>query len=320
MPVASRLKLLLLCQLALILCACSEEPILHIGSNRWPGYEPVYLARDLAAFNRNEINLVELPSTTDVMQFLRNGYLEGGMLTLDEAITLIADAVPLRIVLVMDISHGADTLLVQPGIKGFDDLKGKRVGVELSALGALMLESVLEVAGLDKQQIQVVPLTADQQEDAFRNGKVDAVITFEPIRSHLLAHDAVEIFNSSQIPGRIIDVLAVREEVTQSHPGQLKKLLAGYFAARHFTSREPTAAVAKMSLRQGVDAATLQTAFTGLVFPDIQENHAWLGMGGTKLIDTATKLTILMAQHKLIAQIPDLSGLADDRFLPRDEP
>jgi hypothetical protein len=43
-------------------------------------------------------------------------------------------------------------------------------------------------------------------------------------------------------------------------------------------------------------------------------------MGGAKLIDTATKLTRLMAQHKLIAQIPDLSGLADDRFLPRDEP
>ncbi|MEN8180104.1 MAG: hypothetical protein ABFS39_15995 [Pseudomonadota bacterium] len=102
MPTSIIPKLILLCQFLLVLSACSEEPILRIGSNQWPGYEPVYLARDLHAFDRDEINLVELPSTTDVMQFLRNGNLDGGMLTLDEAISLIVDSVPLRVVLVED--------------------------------------------------------------------------------------------------------------------------------------------------------------------------------------------------------------------------
>lgn len=314
------LKLVLICQLTLLLLACSEEPILRVGSNQWPGYEPIYLARDLNAFNRNEVNLVELPSATDVMQFLRNGNLTGGMLTLDEVITLIADAVPLRVVLVMDTSHGADAVLAHPDINSLDNLKGKKLGVELSALGALMLESVLEAAKLEKKQLQIVPLTIDQQEKAFRTGAVDAVITFEPTRSHLLAHGAKEIFNSRQIPGRIIDVLAIREEAIESHAGHLKKLVAGYFEARRFMSTDPDAAAVKIAPRQNVDVETLQTVFSGLMFPDIKENHAWLRMDSPKLIATATKLASLMTQQKLIEQIPDLSQLADDRFLPENEP
>jgi len=307
---------LLACLLALLPGACSEPGSLRIGSNRWPGYEPLYLARDRQAFQREEVHLVELPSSSDVMQYLRNGNLDGGMLTLDETLTLITDGVPLRVVLVMDVSNGADTLLAQPEIQDLAGLKGRRIGVELSALGALMLESILEKTGLRSDQVTLVPLTIDQQEAAFRARRVDAVITFDPTRSRLLAEGAVELFSSRKIPGRIVDVLAIRQDALTEHAAQLRRLLAGYFEARRFMAERPRLAASQMAPRLGMDEAGLRQAFQGLTLPDLTDNHRWLEGAQPRLLDSAKRLADLMLRHRLIDHPPSLEGLTDGRYLP----
>lgn len=55
-------------------------------------------------------------------------------------------------------------------------------------------------------------LEVDEHEGAFGSGKVDAVVTFEPVRSRLLARGAVQIFDRRQIPGEIIHVLVMRTD------------------------------------------------------------------------------------------------------------
>jgi NitT/TauT family transport system substrate-binding protein len=296
--------------------ACSDTPPLNIGSNQWPGYEPFYLARELGLLRRQEVNLVELPSSTDVMQHLRNQNLDGGMLTLDEVLTLLAEGLPLRVILVMDISHGADTVLAQPEIKSLADIKGKRVGVELSGLGALMLECLLGAADLSPEEIEIVPLTVDQHVAAFIERQVDLVITFEPNRHKLLSRHAVELINSSLIPGRIIDVLAVRAEALEEHPDQLKSLIEGYFSARRYMIEQPVSADKKMAPRLGLKHELLPQIFKGLIFPSLQENREWLDMKSPRLKDSADQLVERMLVHKLIPVHPNLERLADGRFLP----
>lgn len=311
-----RWLLLLLLPLFTLLGSCSEAPPLRIGSNQWPGYEPVYLARDLGTLARDQVKLVELPSSTDVMQYLRNGSLDGGMLTLDEVISLLAEGVHLRVVLVLDVSNGADAVVAQADIHSLQELQGMRVGVELSALGALMLESMLDAAQLQAGQITLVPLTVDRQEQAFLDHEVDAVITFEPTRSHLLAAGAVELFNSRQIPGRIIDVLALREEVIDGQADHIRALLAGYFQARRYLDEQPRLATARMAPRTQMSTDALETAFGGLSLPDLEANRRWLADDTPRLLDSASVLVRLMAERGLIGKQPDLSRLADGRFLP----
>ena len=306
--------LFLLC--LLLATACSDQPPLNIGSNQWPGYEPIYLARELGLLSRQEVNLVELPSSTDVMQHLRNHNLDGGMLTLDEVLTLVAEGLPLRVILVMDISHGADAVLAQPEIKSLDGIKGKRIGVELSGLGALMLECLLGAANLAPEDVEIVPLTVDQHANAFIERQVDLVITFEPTRQKLLSRHAVELINSSLIPGRIIDVLAVRQEVLMKGADQLKSLIDGYFSARRYMTEQPVSAAKKMAPRLGLKHESLSQIFQGLIFPSLQENRGWLEINSPGLIDSADQLVERMLVHKLLPVRPDLEQLADSRFLP----
>ena len=56
---------------ALLAGGCSPPPPLRVGSNQWVGYEALYLARSLGHYDPTLIKLVELPSSTEVQQALR---------------------------------------------------------------------------------------------------------------------------------------------------------------------------------------------------------------------------------------------------------
>ena len=66
---------------------------------------------------------------------------------------------------------------------------------------------------MSPKDIKIVFLGVSEHERAFKNGKVDAVVTFGSARTKLLAAGAKQLFDSSQIPGEIVDVLIVSEDV-----------------------------------------------------------------------------------------------------------
>ena len=120
-----RLFFTLICSFSLLLSGCSEPPVepLRIASSPWPGYEPLYLARDLNYFDQKKITLFELPSSDITMESFRNHSTDLATLTLDETLELIHDGKKLRILLVMDISHGGDAALARPPINDIKDIK-----------------------------------------------------------------------------------------------------------------------------------------------------------------------------------------------------
>ncbi len=127
-------------------CERGPAPPLRVGSNVWPGYETLYLARSLGIFASTPIKLVELPSVTEVTHAFRNGGLEVAALTLDEALALLQQDTSLRVILVVDVSNGGDAVLARPEITSLAQLKNRRIGVENSAVGAIMLDGLLTTA------------------------------------------------------------------------------------------------------------------------------------------------------------------------------
>src|SRR5262245_19736949 len=126
---------LLACALLLAGCARPPETALRIGTNVWVGGEPLYLARDLGRLDPATVQLVEYPSASEVMRAYRNEAIDGMVISLDELFGLAADGLQPRIILVIDISNGADVVVGRSGMRSMSDLKGKSVAVESSALG-----------------------------------------------------------------------------------------------------------------------------------------------------------------------------------------
>lgn len=302
--------------LALVACARETEKPLRVGSNQWIGFEPVYLARSMGLLDGSNIHLIELRSATQVMDSLRTGNLEVAMLTLDEVLTVMQDGVKLSVIALMDISKGADVLLARPGVT-LDTLRGKRIGVENTAVGAVILEGALDKAGLSVEDIHIIPARADDHETMYLEGKVDAVVTFEPVRTKLLKIGAQQIFDSRDIPNQIIDVMVVRADIEDRYQRQLKKLIESYFKALDFLEEHPEEATEQMAPRMQISAEELQKAFTGVELPTLVMSHRWLE--SERLTNQAKALEDLMIRRHLIAHRLEKRALANPRYLPQPD-
>jgi NitT/TauT family transport system substrate-binding protein len=295
-------------------CA-KDHADLRVATISWPGYEMLYLARDLGYYQDSPIRLVEVPSTSVISRNLRNGTLEAGCITLDEALMLVQDGVDIRIVLVIDESRGADMLLAKPEIKSLQDLRGKRIGFENSTVTAILLDAALTEANIPISEITQVQLPVDQHYDGYMQGKVDAVATFQPVAGKLLEQKAKMLYSSAKIPGRIIDVLVVRGEIMDSHEEELTVLLKGYFQALEYYTKNPTEACEKMAKRLGVNP---EKQFKGICFPTLNENFTYLNGDFARINKSSEKLMELMLKHKLLRHRFSVMKMADSRFLPNE--
>ena len=303
--------------------SCNSKPasVLRVATNVWTGYEPLYLARSLGLYDKSSIRLVEMTSASQVSHAIRNGTVEAAALTLDEVLNLLQDRnIDLRVVLVTDISHGADVLIARAEISQLADLKGKKIGVENTATGAIVLDAALQSANLQPDSVEIVPLTVNNHVAAWNRHEIDAVVTFEPIRSELLNKGGHELFDSSQIPGRIMDVLVVRTDAIKAQDMAIKTLIAGYFASLDYLSSHPEDAAARMSGRLATRAENVLPQFQGLKQPNLAGNRQWLAGEAPPLHKTASELAELMQKHHLLRREISINTLAEAKFLPNTTP
>jgi NitT/TauT family transport system substrate-binding protein len=294
-------------------CEPQVSPPLKLGSNLWPGYEPLYLARELGYYANSIIQLVSYPAITEVSRAFRNGDLDIAALTLDETLVLAETNPEVRVILVTDVSNGADVIMAKPGIHSLKDLKGKRIGAESTALGAYMLVRALEKGGVRLQDVQLVSLGTTEHEGAFKQGLVDAIITFEPTRSKLLEQGANIIFDNSQIPGEIVDVLVTRQSVLEHRQDGLNQLLASWFRALEYHAQNPQDGAQRMARRQEATPQDFLAALKLLKIPSLPENQKMLSQNDQSFLQGSRRLAELMVEKKLLKQPIPPETLLDDR-------
>lgn len=308
---------LLACSVAFSLMSCvrDPQPALRVGYSIWPGYESLYLAHDLGYYEETPVRLVNYPSNSEIMRAFRNGDLELATLTMYEAL-LIAETNPsAQVVLVMDSSDGADVVLGQANIKKIEDVKGKRVGVEAGALGAFMFTRAFEQAGLDAQGVELLSLGVSEHESAFKNSVVDAIVTYEPTRSKLLANGANLLFDSSKIPGEILDVLVVRKKTMEQRPDVVREIVKGHFKALDYMNQNPQDAATRIAPREGVTPQQFLDSLNGLHIPSLDENKKILGRQDQESQERVQRVSNFMRQKNLLRSNISLSGLFNDEFV-----
>lgn len=294
--------LLLTVIFSLVACTSEQPGILKVGTNLWPGYEPLYLARASGLWEPDSINIIEFNSASEVLRAFRNHSLDVAALTLDETISLIADKPDTRIIMGTDFSAGADVVIVQSGIETAEQLKGKAIGVESTAVGAYMLARFVEVNQLKLSDIKIVFMAVDRHKDAFSQGEVDAVVTFEPVKTQLLKQGGHVLFSSKDIPGEILDVLVTRQDVIQKKASQLQALTDGWFNSLSIIKEQRELALFKMAPRLGISTQEMDTAMQGVKLLDWENNRQLLKQEKAAIYDAVEKIEKLMLSNGLLAK------------------
>lgn len=257
---------------------CKQEPI-KIGTNVRVGYEPLYLARKQGFFNDIPVSLVQMTSSADVIRAFRNKLIDCASLTLDEAFVLMQDDKEVRIQFVMDVSNGADALLAKPQIKSLKELKGKRVGVESSTVGAYTLCRALEYGRLKPNDISIVVTFTEGQLEAYLSGKLDAVVSFEPMKTKLIQAGANVLFDSHAIPNEILDVFVVRNGFYQSRKEDFDAIEEQWYRSLDYLQQDPDSSALFIGRRLGFSAEEFKNSLHGIKFPSKEENQRFLSKG-----------------------------------------
>lgn len=292
--------------LLLSLCACTPVPQapLMVGTVPWAGSEPLFLAREQGAFPSERIRLVEYLSSAAMLRAFRNGAIDAVALSLEEVLRLDAIEQELKVVLVIDFSNGADCVVARPEVNTLAELKGRRVAMEDMALAVYTLSRGLERVGMELGDVQRVSAKLDSHLEVYQRGEVDAVVTFEPNCQRLVEAGAHVLFDSSLIPGEILDVLAVRKSYLEAHPERVDLLLRGWFAALDYQKAHPDEALSRMAPRLGIEARQLREALRGVHVMDAREQHELLTGDSPRLLERMRRLRAVMVRDGLLSARP----------------
>ena len=298
--------------------ACTSGAPMLVGIHPWPGYEPLYLARNFGWLPEG-VRLREGQTAGGSVAALQTGEVDAATLTLDEALSVRASGVALTVVLVFDSSVGADMVMARPSIRVPADVAGRRIAVERGAVGEVVLQKLLDAAGLEKADVTVLDLAPDRQLDAWRAGAIDVAIGYEPFSSLLGREGARRLFDSRQFPGIIFDVLAVRSDRLSALRAQVDALLVGHFRALTHLRVNREDALRRIAAWRGLSFDEAERSYTGLNLPDAAGNRSYLDPTGARgILRAARELNALMLRAGRIDQADDLVGLIDPSFLPRN--
>jgi NitT/TauT family transport system substrate-binding protein len=299
-------------------CSDDTSSTLRVGTTLWPGYEPLHLATAMGYVDAKRIALVDSSSPHGSIQGLRNGDLDAVALTLDEVLLLVEQKIPLKVVLVFDFSNGGDAILANKDVADVAALKGKRVGLESTALGTYMLSRALEINGLVLDDVEKRYLKVSGHRQALQQGKVDAVVTFDPVRSELLSSGARELFSSRDIPREIVDVLAVRQSYLEQHPQRVRELIDGWYRALDYLAEQPQLAVEIMGKRLRQNPAEVLEGFSNIQLPDRIETRALMNNKDkhqAPLVESTQRLASIMLKQQMLHGMPDINALITPDYL-----
>ena len=169
-----------------------------------------------------------------------------------------AGGVDTTAVIVGDFSNGNDAVILKDKAT-LADLKGQPVNLVEYSVSHYLLARALESAGMSEKDVNVVNTSDPDMVGAFQTPDVTAMVTWNPMVAEILKlPDAHKVFDSTQIPGEIIDMMVANTAVLKDNPN-FGKALAGIWydtmAAMTATTPEGAAARTAMGVASGTDLA-----------------------------------------------------------------
>ncbi|MFN7122297.1 MAG: ABC transporter substrate-binding protein [Hydrogenophaga sp.] len=303
----------------LALSACGEPvvPPLTVGMNPWVGYDPLVLARDRGLTDAQQLRVVELASASETLRHLRNGLLDAATLTLDETLRLAESGVAVRIVAVLDESTGGDAVLAAPRITSPAQLKGEFIAVEDSAVGALLLQRTLQKAGLTRADVKVTNIEVARHLEALQSGQAAAAVSYEPLAGAIEAAGFRRIFDSSELPGEILDVLVVRAEVLEQRPEAVDALLRAWYAGLDLFKRDLPGAAELLARGTDLSPAAYQAVLGGLAFQSRDASARELQGDPPPLVKKASTVSDALQSIGLLLRTPRWQDLIDGAPMER---
>lgn len=295
----------------------AQETKVSIGLSGWTGFAPLTLAKEAGIFKKNglDVSLRKIPQK-DRHLAIASGDVQCAATTVETWIVWNANGVATTQIFQLDKSYGADGMVVKSNIAKISDLKGKTVAASAPGTAPYFtLAWMLKKNGLSPKDVKVVNLEPQAAANAMIAGTdgIDAAMTYEPYLSAVRAKpEAGKIIATTLDYPMVMDTFGCTPKFLSENPKAAKALADSYFEAVEMIKREPKKSFEIMGADVKQSAEQFEASQKFLRWQDREANAKFFSGEHAAFSKEAADLLL---EAGIIRQMPDLSKLADTRFL-----
>lgn len=299
----------------------SENPKFTLSVNTWVGFGPFWLAQEKGFFTDEgvDVEIVSLEDTAQRKAAMIKGDIDGLGDTVDLLVLARDEKVPSVAVMEVDMSSGADGILVAEGIDSVQDLRGKRVAVQRNFVSEAFLDYVLQKNNMLPTDVQKIDTEAGAAGAAFVSGNVDVAVTFEPWLSKAQERKGggKVLVSSADEPGVIVDILTINENYLAQNPEIVKKVMRAWFKAVDYWKENPEEANAIMARYYNVSPEEFADIISGLIWPSYEENIVYFGTSERpgRIYEVANTFVDVFLKTGQIKSRPDMTKAINSQLL-----
>jgi len=278
---------------------------IYVGWMPWDYGEQAGIVKKWADKYGIKIEVVQINDYVESINQYTAGAFDGCVMTNMDALTIpAAGGVDSTALIVGDFSNGNDGVILK-GKKTLADIKGQKVNLVELSVSHYLLARGLGSIGLSEKDITVINPSDADMVAAWSSPDVTAVVTWNPLLSEILATpDSHEVFDSSQIPGEIIDMMVVNTDTLKANPKLGKALTGAWYEIMAVMSGNDKAAIAartRMGKASGTDLAgyDAQLATTRMFY---QAADAVSFTRSTELVETMKHVAGFSFDHGLLGE------------------
>ena len=295
----------------------AQEAKVAVGISGWTGFAPLTLAKEAGIFKKNglEVSIKKIPQK-DRHLAIASGDIQCAATTVETWVAWNANGVATTQIFQLDKSYGADGMVVKPGITKISDLKGKTVAASAPGTSPYFaLAWILKKNGMTTKDVKVVNLEPQAAANAMIAGTdgVDAAMTYEPYLGAVRAKpEAGKIIATTLDYPMVMDTFGCTPKFLNENPKAAKALADSYFEALEMIQKEPKKSFEIMGADVKQSGEAFETSSKYLRWQDRTANQKFFAGEHATFSKEAADLLLEVG---IIKALPDMSKLADTRFL-----
>jgi NitT/TauT family transport system substrate-binding protein len=221
-----------------------------------------------------QIKLTQLNDYIESINQYTAGQFDGCTMTNMDALTIPAvGGVDSTALIPGSYSNGNDGIVLKGRNKTLKDIKGLDVYLVQFSVAHYLLARALETIGLSERDVKVVNTSDADIVGAFATQSVQAAVAWNPQLSAIVARPGVsKVFDSSKVPGEILDLLVVNSATLKENPNLGKALVGAWFEVMALMKARNVAALSEMAKAAGttLEGYQAQLATTALLHEPAQ--------------------------------------------------
>ncbi|MCW5662054.1 MAG: ABC transporter substrate-binding protein [Burkholderiaceae bacterium] len=297
--------------------AVQAQTKVAVGISGWTGFAPLTLAKEAGLFKKHglDVDIKKIPQK-DRHLAIASGDIQCAATTVETWVVWNANGVATTQIFQLDKSYGADGMVVKPGITKISELKGKTVAASAPGTAPYFtLAWMLKKNGLSVKDVKVVNLEPQAAANAMIAGTdgIDAAMTYEPYLSAVRTKpEAGKIIATTLDYPMVMDTFGCTPKFLADNPKAAKALADGYFDAVAMIKADPKKSFEIMGADVKQSGEQFEKSQAYLRWQDRDANQKFFAGEHAQFSKEAADLLL---EAGIIKQVPDLSKLADTRFL-----